>query len=172
MSRPTNEQIAGWYPRLFRKALRLTGRVELAADLTQEAFCRALKGWDSFRGEALTSTWLHYILLNCVRDWHRRQAKRRHARLDEWAIAVVEDGSERPPEQLARREQLEHLREAVAGLPENLRPAFVATVLDGHTYEGAAELLSVPVGTIASRVHEARKHLRAAMRKAFPEVMP
>jgi len=50
-----------------------------------------------------------------------------------------------------------------------LRVAFVATVLDGYTYEEAAELLSVPVGTVASRVHGARKHLQGVMQQAFPE---
>lgn len=171
MTRPTDEQIAYWYPRIFRKALRLTGRTELAADMTQEAFCRALRAWDSFNGDALPTTWLHCILVNCIRDHHRRQAVRRHESLDEWAVMATDETSACPSDQVSRHEQIQHLRQAVQTLSDTLRPAFVATVLDGHTYEEAADLLSVPAGTIASRVHEARKRLRSTMRKAFPEAV-
>lgn len=163
---PTEEQIASWYPRLYRTALRLTGSAEQAADLTQEAFCRALDGWDGFNGEALPTTWLHCILLNCVRDCDRRRKVRSGEPLNEWSLAVVTD---RPAEQLEKREQLDRLRQVIEELPAALRPAFVATVLDGCTYQEAGELLSVPAGTIASRVHEARKKLSAAMQEAFPE---
>ena len=166
MARPTEDQIASWYPRLYRSALRLTGSPDRAAELTQEAFCRALDRWDDFDGRALPTTWLHQILMNCLRDGLRRQAVRTAVPLEEWSLAA---GLDCPPEQAERREQLEALREAIANLPATLRGAFVATVVDGYTYEEAAELLSVPAGTIGSRVHEARKHVQAAMQRAFPE---
>lgn len=166
---PSNKQILRWYPRLFRTALRMTGNAADAADLTQEAFYRALKNWGSFDGGALPTTWLHQILINSVRDWARRRSRQVHEPFRALSAVAAKGSNGEPAEQLERRERLARLREAIEELPEVLRPAFAVTVLDGHTYEQAAELLSVPTGTIASRVHEARKLLRAAMRESFPE---
>ena len=169
MDRPTEEQIGQWYPRLFRTALRLTGNPEDAADVTQQAFCQALRRWDRFDSGALRTTWLHQIVLNCVRDRARRRSTRRSETLDAWTVAALKDPSPDASSRLERREQTLRLRRAVADLASEVRSAFVATVLDGYTYEEAAELLSVPVGTIASRVHGAREHLRGVMQQAFPE---
>ena len=166
---PTEKQIAEWYPRLLRTALRMTGRAEDAADLTQEAFCRAIGSWGSFNGRHLATTWLHRILVNCAIDWHRRQAAATTQELDEWALPASGGVGSQPSDQLDQRERTLRLRRAIDDLPETLRPAFVATVLDGYSYREAAGLLSVPPGTIAWRVHEAHRRLREEMRRAFPE---
>ncbi|KKK83944.1 hypothetical protein LCGC14_2788310, partial [marine sediment metagenome] len=95
MERPSEEQIAAWYPRLFRTALRLTGNREDSADLVQQAFCKALGSWEQFNGNCLPTTWLHGILVNCVRDRLRRHARRPVEDVDEWALAEMaprEDG--------------------------------------------------------------------------------
>ena len=163
--RPTDEQVARWYPRLYRTALRLTGRFADAADVTQEAFSKALASWDRFDGGVLPTTWLHTILVNCVRDWARRQRARPSVRLEPWALAAPDgdagDG------RLARQEELAALRAAVEDLSEPLRQAFVATVIDGYRYEEAAEMLGVPVGTVASRVYQARAKVRDAVLHVF-----
>lgn len=169
VDRPTEEQIGRWYPRLFRTALRLTGNPEDAADVTQQAFCQALRRWDRFDGGALRTTWLHQIVLNCVRDWARRRSIRQSEAIDAWTLATLKDPDLEASTRLEQREQMLCLRRAIEGLASETRSVFAATVLDGYTYEEAADLLSVPVGTIASRVHEARKHLRGVMQKAFPE---
>jgi len=169
VDKPTEEQIGTWYPRLFRTALRLTGNPEDAADVTQQAFCQALNRWDQFDGGALRTTWLHQIVLNCVRSWARRRSVRRDKAIDAWTLAALEDPGLEISSRLERQEQMLSLRRAIAGLASETRSAFVATVLDGYTYEEAADLLSVPVGTIASRVHEARKHLQGVMRRIYPE---
>ena len=159
-----------WYPRLFRTALRMTGNAEVAGDLTQQAFCKALGKWELFEGNVLPTTWIHQILINCVRDWARRKSVHEDSILNEWDLATVADPQEHPPERLERQEELAHLRSAISNLPQIVRPAFVATILDGYSYQEAAELLSVPVGTIASRVYQARRQLNTAMRQRFPEV--
>ena len=73
-------------------------------------------------------------------------------------------------ERLERDEELRVLRSVIENLSRPLREAFVVTVLDGYTYQEAAELLSVPVGTIGSRVYEARRLIAAKMHEQFPEV--
>ena len=172
MPRPTEQEITAWYPRLFRTALRLTGSAEDAADLTQQAFCNAFGRWNQFDGAALATTWLHRILLNCVRDWARRRAFRSTSQVQEWDLVPVTDAAPDGRARVERQEELAAVRNAVEGLPADVRSALVVTVIDGYSYSEAAELLQVPVGTIASRVHRARTLLRAAMGDATEEVEP
>jgi RNA polymerase sigma-70 factor (ECF subfamily) len=167
VTRPTNEQIGAWYPRLFRTALRLTGSHDDASDLTQQAFLKALGGWESFDGRSLPTTWLHRILVNCVTDWRRKLSSGPSQAIDEWALVLADGDSTGRRQDM--QEPMQHLRQAIEELPVALRSAFVATVVDGYTYEEAAGVLKVPVGTIGSRVHEARKQLRTVMQRDFPE---
>jgi len=169
LERATQAQIAKWYPRLFRTALRLTRNPEDAADVTQQTFYKAFRSWDTFDGGALRTTWLHQILLNCVRDWSRRRSVRSAEPLDEWTIAATADRETDPAETVERSERADRLVDAINNLPTLVKQAFAATVLDGYTYQEAAELLGLPMGTVASRVHQARRRLTEAMRQAFPE---
>jgi len=172
VDRPSEREIAAWYPRLFRTALRLTGNAEDAADLTQQTFYRALQTWDRFDGKALPTTWLHQILVNGVRDWARRRAVRAARQIDEWDLLPVAAEACGGRERLEKREELAVLRQAIESLPAAARTALVATVLDGYTYQEAAEMLQVPLGTIASRVYQARAQLRATLGEALGEVEP
>ena len=161
MAKPTDEQIANWYPRLYRTALRMTGSLEEAADLTQQAVLRAMNKWETFNGRASRATWVFRILVNCVQDWRRRQSRVPGPLPDEFALADAAPG---PSGEASRQEELQGLRRAIQGLPADLRAALVLTVLDGYTYDEAAEMLGVPLGTVAFRVHESRELLKAALR--------
>jgi RNA polymerase sigma-70 factor (ECF subfamily) len=152
---------------VFRTALRLTGDADDAADLAQETFCKALQHWHGFAGRSQPMTWLHQILLNCVRDLMRRRKIRAAQSLDAWALQVIHDAADRPEHRLERSEQHEQLRLAITGLPDHLRQTFIATVIDGYSYDETAELLRVPVGTVASRVYRARQQVTAAMQQTY-----
>ena len=91
-----------------------------------------------------------------------------HTHFADWGLVPATE-TQRDDDQPEEREKLEYLHETIQNLSASVRPAFVATVLDGYTYLEASELLDVPVGTIASRVYEARNHISAAMREQFPE---
>jgi len=169
VKRPTDEEIAVWHSRLFRTALRMTGSVEDAADLTQEALCKGLNAWDGLHGDSAPINWLYRILVYCVRDWIRRRRASPEGTLEEWAVVPAEHSQQAAPEQAIRQEQLACLRQEIQNLPDGFRRAFIATALDGYTYEETAELLSVPVGTVGRRVYVSRQRLRKAMRKRFPE---
>jgi RNA polymerase sigma-70 factor, ECF subfamily len=169
MKRPTEDQIAQWYPRLYRTALRMTGNADDAADLTQQAFYRALGAWDQFQGPALPTTWLHQILLNCVRDWARRRAVRPATRIDPWDLAALAPEAAAEHAAIENREQLGFLRQAIDALAPPIRQALIVTVIEGFSYQEAAEQLNVPTGTIASRVHEARVQLRTVLKGSLGE---
>lgn len=169
MDRLSEEQVAMYYPRLFRTALRMTGSREDSADLTQQAFCKALSRWGQFNGKCRPATWLHGILVNCVRDWFRSKARRNTENFHEWVLADMVSDRNSADKRLDRQEQLDFLRRAIEGLPDDTRPAFVAAVIDGYTYREVAEMLSIPVGTVAHRIYRARRSLRNAMPELFLE---
>ena len=147
---------------MFRTALRMTGSDEEAADLTQQAVLRALGGWGGFNGHASPATWVFRILMNCVTDWRRRLGTAPSPIPEEFALA--DPRAPDAADEASRREDLEGLRWAIRNLPPALGAPFVLTILDGYTYEEAAEMLSLPVGTVAYRVYESRKLLKAALR--------
>jgi len=168
VERLTEGQVRQWYPSLFHTAMRLTGSAEDAGDLTQQAFLKAMRSWEQFSGGAHRLGWIRSILINCVRDWGRKSALRSTTSLDGWAVPATGSDGSGGARNLAQAEQLAALRAAIDALSDPVRSAFVATILDGYTYQQAAEMLDVSVGAIASRVHQARRQLRDVMQQAFP----
>jgi RNA polymerase sigma-70 factor (ECF subfamily) len=139
----------------------MTSSQEDAADVAQQAVLQAWGAWDGFDGKAAPATWIYRILLNCVQDWRRRRSAVPGSIPDEYALP--DDSAPDAAAQAVRQEELQGLRQAIRNLPPALRAALVLTVLDGYTYQEAAAILSVPLGTIATRVHESRRLLKAAM---------
>lgn len=143
------------YDRLFALAWRLTGERAEAEDLTQD-ICLALPHkLTGFRGEARVGTWLYRIAVNAAHDRRRRRAS--HTRAAEgwgdWELNRTDAARE-------ERAQLDWLTTAMRKLPEDLRDT-LALVLDDLTQAEVAEVLGVAPGTVAWRVSEAKKHLRA-----------
>jgi RNA polymerase sigma-70 factor (ECF subfamily) len=166
---PAEDEIARIYPRLYRTALRMTGSVHDADDATQQAVVQALDAWDRFSGAGLRAAWMHRILVNCVRDLGRRRALRAGTQTEDWVLGALASETPSAGDRLAREESRVALRRAIESLPDALRETFVMTVVDGYSYQEASDILNAPVGTISSRVHEARTRLRAALGPALQE---
>lgn len=143
------------YDALFRLSFRLTGQRTEAEDLTQD-ICAALPAkLTSFRGEARFTTWLWRVVVNAVQDRRRRAATRaRHtAGWGDWEISRRAAADE-------AQEAQDWLTEAMRALPDDLRDT-LALVLDDATHDAAAEVLGIAPGTVAWRISEAKKLLRA-----------
>lgn len=143
------------YDRLFALAWRLTGERAEAEDLTQD-ICLALpRKLAGFRGEARVTTWLYRVAVNAAHDRRRRRAT--HARAadgwGDWEIARTEAAAE-------DRARLDWLTAAMRELPDDLRDTLALT-LDDLTQAEVAQVLGVAEGTVAWRVSEAKKKLRA-----------
>jgi RNA polymerase sigma-70 factor, ECF subfamily len=75
ISKPHFDEVARLHwPRIFQVVLRSVRDPDLAADLTQDCFCRAYKGWPEFRGDSSIHTWLRHIALNAIRNFARKKA--------------------------------------------------------------------------------------------------
>jgi RNA polymerase sigma-70 factor (ECF subfamily) len=157
--------------RAYNLALRTLGDPWDAADVTQEAFIKAFRNLDSFKGDALFSTWLHRIVVNAAYDLLRRR------RVEPMDGEIMEDlaGPSGPAVTIVSgREGIDPavdglsdpLRKALLSLNEGFRFAVVLCDLLGFPYSEAAEILGVQEGTIKSRIFRAREALAAALLEA------
>jgi RNA polymerase sigma-70 factor (ECF subfamily) len=154
--------------RAYNLALRTVGDPWDAADVSQEAFIKAFKNLDSFKGEARFGTWLHRIVVNAAYDHLRRH---RVEPMDSEILddlsgptgsaAVVATG--RTGIDPAVDGLSEPLRQALMSLNEGFRFAVVLCDLLGFPYNEAADILGVQEGTIKSRIFRAREALAAAL---------
>lgn len=149
---------------LYVFALQLLGDREDALDVAQEAMLRFFLHLHRFDVRRPVKPWLFQIVRNCVHDLHRRRRIRRHDSLDE----PQEDGRRRElvdetvdPERDARQSQLRlRLWESLRRLSEPQREILVLRDYHDLSYAEIAAALDIPVGTVMSRLHGARKRLR------------
>jgi RNA polymerase sigma-70 factor (ECF subfamily) len=153
----------------------MTGNAEDAEDLTQEVFVRMYSHIHTFRAEASLSTWLFRIAGNLCVDAFRRKKKERGvvSSLDAPLYNDEEDGGatrdvpdmKAAPEVLFSRKELGgQIEEALAKLPTKLRSAVVLHDIEGLSYEEIAEVEKIPLGTVKSRIYNARVALRSSLR--------
>lgn len=139
---------------LQRLALKLTGSVQGAEDAVQETFAAVLRSIENFRGEAKLSTWIFRIAL---REALRPSVRRRPVgELSEMTAAAGGD----PSDVAEEREGLQRLLRAIAALPPGLRVVVALAGIQELPRAQVAEILGLPVGTVHSRLHEARARLR------------
>ncbi len=144
-------------PTVLRLARRMTRSEADARDAMQETFVAVDRGLAKFRGEARISTWVHRI---AVRASLRVAARVRRVQLRAREAKSMPPAGHADP--MATFEELEELRRALASLQPDHR-AILALTAEGFTGEECAAVLGLPVGTVWSRLHLARRALRAAL---------
>ena len=130
-------------------------------DLTQEAFIKAYRAIDRFRGDSAFYTWLYRIAVNTAKNHLESRSRRPQGSADSAEAENFDDGRRlrdiASPERLLQRDQLQkELSSAIANLPEELRSAFLLREYDGLSYEDIARILECPIGTVRSRIFRAR----------------
>jgi RNA polymerase sigma-70 factor (ECF subfamily) len=147
-------RVLGW-------CIRLGGPDLDPEDQAQQVFETAMKTAARFRGDAALSTWLFGITRNTLRNARRRAALRRFVGLD-----AIPEPRERGPDTEGRAVQRQR-RQAVQAALEDLstaqREVLVLADLEGHTAPEVATMLSIPAGTVYSRLHHARRAFAAAL---------
>jgi RNA polymerase sigma-70 factor, ECF subfamily len=154
--------------RVYGFVRRMVPNPDEAADVTQEVFIRAFQSFERFDGRASVRTWLFRIAHNLCID-----RARRHRRAPvEVGLVDPEMGEEIDvadarwePERLALDGELQSIVEdAIRSMSEKLRSVLLLHDKEDMTYEEIAEMLSLPVGTVKSRLFLARGHLQSALR--------
>ncbi|MBC7843432.1 MAG: sigma-70 family RNA polymerase sigma factor [Gemmatimonadaceae bacterium] len=165
-------QVLAALPHVVRFARALAHDDALADDLVQETYLRAYRSWATFRAGADARRWLFTICRN-VYLRHRERESRvvdtsgEDAELESLAAAVEHGQAERSGlgDLLDRIEVAPAIRSALAAVPEVYRTAVILVDVEGESYEAAAEVLGVPVGTVRSRLFRARRLLQQSLFK-------
>jgi RNA polymerase sigma-70 factor, ECF subfamily len=153
-------------PGMYSAAYRLTRNAADAEDLVQETFLRAFRGFHQFEEGTNLKAWLYRILMNTfINDYRKRQRQPQTVSDEEiadWYLysKMAESGAE-PSAETEVIESLpdEDVQEALSSLPEQFRMAVLLADVEGFSYKEIAEIMSVPIGTVMSRLHRGRKAL-------------
>ena len=156
---------------VYRAALAVLGSSSDAEDAAQDAFIAAFRRLASFRGDSSFKTWLLAIA------WHQAINQRRGVAL--WwrqttarAVDTADGdgpdiaGTDPSPEQTAADRQLgQAIRDEIRALPAKLRDTLLLAQAGDCTYEEIAAIVGAPLGTVKWRVSEARRVIKARLRK-------
>lgn len=132
-----------------------------AEDIVQDAFLRAFRSFDSYRGES-AKAWLFAIVRNCFYNWiaANRDRVSISSQASDEAQAIDEDT---PEVILMRRNAADSVRAMIENLPEPFRETIVLRELEELSYKEIARLTAVPIGTVMSRLARARQMLAALL---------
>ena len=173
-----NSLVVRFQDPVYSLALRMLGSPQAAEDAAQEAFIRAWRRLDSFRGGRFQS-WLFTIVANLSRDELRRRGRRPQTSLDaardDPDRASLDPADEGPsPESIAEQGDLRTLLEqALAQLPDDWREVVVLSDVQDLAYDEIAAITGLPLGTVKSRLSRARGRLRDIISSiAEPNVLP
>ncbi len=153
--------------RLYGLAYSLVGNAADAEDMVQETMLAAFEQLGRFRGEASLKTWLSKILMRRAARHHRSERVRKTA-----PIRVMSDNARSPSgETRARSRDVSLHMDVMAALDqlsEDHRQVVVLREFQGMAYDEIAETLSVPRGTVESRLYRARQHLKELLNAYLP----
>jgi len=152
--------------RVFNIAYKFTGRHDRAEDLSQEIFLRIFKNLAKFDPAADFGKWLASVARNHCIDNYRSTRREQRTMVDDglaFDMAAAPSSTD-PLRSIEASEAKEVLRIGLAALPEKLREAVVLRDLKGLAYEEMAVRLSLPVGTIKSRINRGREELARTLR--------
>ncbi len=153
--REFEELLAECGPLAYRVARGVLRNSADAEDVAQEALLRAYRRFDRLRDRTRFRAWLVRIVFRLALD-RLRSAKRREQRETLCSQLPPQPSTE---DLAASSEFQAHLDSALQELPEKFRLVLLLAVMEGHTLEEVAALLSLPVGTVKSRLFFARKQL-------------
>ena len=134
-----------------------------ALDVSQETFIKAYRALPNFRGDSAFYTWLYRIAVNTAKN-HLTVQSRKITKSD-YDVADIEqiEGNmslteQTTPESLLAKDELqETILKTIENLPEDLKSAIMLREIEGLSYEGIAEVMECPVGTVRSRIFRARE---------------
>ena len=168
-----SELVRRHHVRVFHTAFGMVGNREDADDLAQLAFIKAFQSLHRFKGQALFSTWLYRISINCCLDWIKSQQRKYDVKMDdEWwykqadgeALFADTKRTDYLVEQGELRDVLAH---AMSQMPPIFRSVLVLRELNGLSYQEIASVEGCSVGTVKSRLFRARVQLRKLLRPFY-----
>ncbi len=160
-----DEVVRRTYHDAYGLALRLTSDEEDARDVVQDAYLRAYRSLDKFRGAAQFSTWLYRIVANCASTTTTKRRRHRHDELLDDAEVAELRPDHNPVVAVETTELRDQLDSAIHDLPPRLRAVVVLRDVYDMRHDAIAEELGISVSAAKVRLHRARRRLRE---RVFP----
>ena len=165
---PSWEEIVSTHSaRVYRLAYRLTGNQHDAEDLTQEVFVRVFRSLSTYTPGTFEG-WLHRITTNLFLDMVRRRQRIRFDALGDDAAERLPSREPSPAQHFNDTHFDADVQQALDTLAPEFRAAVVLCDIEGLSYEEIAATLGVKLGTVRSRIHRGRSHLRPALEHRRP----
>jgi RNA polymerase sigma-70 factor (ECF subfamily) len=156
---------------VFRTALAITGDAEAAADLLQEVFLRLHRFASHIDSARPLEPWLYRMTTNLSYTWVKRHSRLLHP-LEDVADWIMGNRKESPAVRSELDESWRQVRQAILSLPLSHRGVVVLYYVDELSVQEIAKILSIPVGTVKSRLHYSRQALKKSLDLTLDRVFP
>ena len=158
--------------RLYNTLVHALGNTHEAEEVVQDAMLQAYAKLDTFRGHSSFYTWLYRIAFN--QSVSRQRKKRPRISLDavqeNSGLDPTDSAAEPPDSRMERTERAGHLQAALAKRSDEYRSIIVLREMEDCDYDTISEMLNIPIGTVRSRLHRARKALRGFLQESIGDV--
>ena len=173
-----NLMVIRHYDRIFSRVLQLLNNKQDAEEVTQDAFIRAHRGLENFRGDASFSTWLYQIATNLAHNrywyWFRRKRDQSisldQPQCDDGSLTlenVMPCADENPAEAVVTQEFVDRVSACMQYLNDKHKEVLILRNVKNLTYDEIAQQLEISVGTVKSRIARARESLRGLLGEDF-----
>ena len=160
--------VVKYQDRLVYSVFKFCKDFELSQDITQEAFVKAYKSIDKFRGESSFYTWIYRIAINTAKNYFSnksRGAETYNEDVLDNALSDMSLNSDNPETLLAAEEMKDAVNQAFQNLPDEIRSTLSLREYDGLSYEEIAKVQNCPIGTVRSRIFKGRELINETFSK-------
>ena len=160
---------------VYSVARHLAGGRDEAEDLVQETYARAFRSWRSFQPGTNLRAWLLRILTNLNIDRGRRQQRAPQMQPLEandyflYDKLAQDDGGVTDEDRVVERLSQDDIVSALSAVPHDFRDVIVLVDLGDFSYQDAAQILDIPIGTVMSRLHRGRRILKRELAESVAE---
>ena len=167
-SRAFDILVVKYQDRLMYSVYKFCKDLELSQDITQEAFVKAFRNIDKFRGESSFYTWIYRIAINTAKNYFSnksRGAETYNEDILDTALSDMSLNSDNPETLLAAEEMKDAVNQAFQNLPDEIRSTLSLREYDGLSYEEIAKVQNCPIGTVRSRIFKGRELINETFSK-------
>ena len=167
-SRAFDILVVKYQDRLVYSVYKFCKDLELSQDITQEAFVKAFRNIDKFRGESSFYTWIYRIAINTAKNYFSnksRGAETYNEDILDTALSDMSLNSDNPETLLAAEEMKDAVNQAFQNLPDEIRSTLSLREYDGLSYEEIAKIQNCPIGTVRSRIFKGRELINETFSK-------
>ena len=144
-----------------KSIIRLITKEEENEDLEQEVYVKVWKNADKYKEQGSFSSWIKTIAKNVSRDYLKSSYRKKQdiTSSEDETIVLIRDKKSTPENKLLRTERQEIILKAINELKPKFKEVIILCEIRGYTYEECAQLIKCPLGTVKSRIYNAKKEL-------------